>query len=70
MPQEPGAEREPHTSAQEPQAPMTGRAAPAVTPLVYVGVVAGAGLLALAATAVPGRTALRARPVTATTAKE
>ncbi|GCB45550.1 hypothetical protein SNL152K_2840 [Streptomyces sp. NL15-2K] len=49
---------------------MTGRAAPAVTPLVYVGVVAGAGLLALAATAVPGRTALRARPVTATTAKE
>ncbi|MER5212674.1 FtsX-like permease family protein [Streptomyces sp. NPDC002838] len=49
---------------------MTGRAAPAVTPLVYVGVVAGAALLALAATAVPGRTALRTRPVTAATAKE
>ncbi|WLW51782.1 FtsX-like permease family protein [Streptomyces sp. YU58] len=49
---------------------MTGRAAPAVTPLVYVCVVAGAGLLALVATAVPGRVALRIRPVTAATAKE
>lgn len=49
---------------------MTGRAAPAVTPLVYVCVVAGAGLLALVATAVPGRVALRIRPVTAATARE
>jgi putative ABC transport system permease protein len=49
---------------------MTGRAAPAVLPLVYAGVLAGAGLLALVATAVPGRVALRPRPVTVATAKE
>ncbi|KOX08482.1 FtsX-like permease family protein [Streptomyces sp. NRRL B-3648] len=49
---------------------MTGRAAPAVTPLLYVGVVAVAGLLALVASAVPGRVALRVRPVTVATAKE
>ncbi|WP_406006393.1 FtsX-like permease family protein [Streptomyces sp. NBC_00637] len=49
---------------------MTGRAAPAVVPLVYATVVAGAGLLALVATAVPGRVALRARAVTVATAKE
>lgn len=49
---------------------MTGGAAPAVTPLVYITVVAGAALLALVATAVPGRVALTPRPVTAATAKE
>ncbi|MFF7886965.1 FtsX-like permease family protein [Streptomyces sp. NPDC020794] len=49
---------------------MTGRAAPAVTPLVYVTVIALAGLLALVATALPGRVALRVRPVTVATAKE
>ncbi|MFJ6690217.1 ABC transporter permease [Streptomyces sp. NPDC091294] len=49
---------------------MTGRAAPAVLPLVYVAVVAGAGLLTLVATALPGRVALRVRAVTVATAKE
>ncbi|MDG4863618.1 ABC transporter permease [Streptomyces sp. T-3] len=49
---------------------MTGSAAPAVTPLVYVAVVAAAGLLALVATALPGRSALRMRPVEVATAKE
>ncbi|MET8769938.1 FtsX-like permease family protein [Streptomyces sp. NPDC004658] len=49
---------------------MTGRAAPAVTPPLYAGVVAAAGLLALVATSLPGRAALRARAVTAATAKE
>lgn len=49
---------------------MTGRAAPTVAPLLYVTVVAAAGLLALTATALPGRVALRVRPVTAVTAKE
>jgi putative ABC transport system permease protein len=49
---------------------MTGEAAPAVTPLVYVAVVALAGLLALVANALPGRVALRVRPVTVATAKE
>ncbi|SER96000.1 putative ABC transport system permease protein [Streptomyces sp. yr375] len=49
---------------------MTGRAAPAVVPLGYATVVAGAGLLALVATAVPGRVALRVRAVTVATAKE
>ncbi len=48
---------------------MTGEAAPAVA-LVYVAVVALAGLLALVATALPGRVALRVRPVTVATAKE
>ncbi|MEV7195616.1 FtsX-like permease family protein [Streptomyces sp. NPDC093510] len=49
---------------------MTGRAAPTVVPLMYVSVVAVAGLLALAATALPGRAALRPLPVTVATAKE
>ncbi|MFF7341374.1 FtsX-like permease family protein [Streptomyces sp. NPDC008163] len=42
---------------------MTGSAAPGVLPLVYGTVVGVAGLLALAATALPGRFALRTRPV-------
>ncbi|MET9359231.1 ABC transporter permease [Streptomyces sp. NPDC006617] len=49
---------------------MTGRAAPAVLPLVYVAVVAGAGFLTLVATALPGRVALRVRAVTVATARE
>lgn len=49
---------------------MTGSAAPAVTPLVYITVVAAAGLLALVGTALPGRVALKARPVTVATARE
>ncbi|MEU9780019.1 ABC transporter permease [Streptomyces phaeochromogenes] len=49
---------------------MTGSAAPAVTPLVYVTVVTAAGLLALVGTALPGRVALKARPVTVATARE
>ncbi|MEV1025337.1 ABC transporter permease [Streptomyces sp. NPDC050264] len=49
---------------------MTGAAAPAVLPLVYVAVVAAAGLLALAATSLPGRAALRIRPVTVATSRE
>ncbi|MGW0769515.1 FtsX-like permease family protein [Streptomyces sp. NPDC002676] len=49
---------------------MTGRAAPTVTPLLYVTVVAVAALLALVASAVPGRAALRVRAVTVATAKE
>ncbi|GAA1945066.1 FtsX-like permease family protein [Streptomyces durmitorensis] len=49
---------------------MTGSAAPSITPLVYVSVVAVAALLALTATALPGRVALRPRPVTVATAKE
>ncbi len=48
----------------------TGRADPAVVPLVYATVIAGAGLLTLVATAVPGRVALRVRAVTVATAKE
>ncbi|TWV39877.1 FtsX-like permease family protein [Streptomyces misionensis] len=49
---------------------MTGRAAPAVTPLLYVAVVAVAGLLAVGAGALPGRVALRVPAVTAAAAKE
>ncbi|WP_282792313.1 ABC transporter permease [Streptomyces sp. CC224B] len=49
---------------------MTGSATPAALPLLYAAVVAAAGLLALAATALPGRAALRPLPVTMTTAKE
>ncbi|MFI9780704.1 FtsX-like permease family protein [Streptomyces sp. NPDC051956] len=49
---------------------MTGSAAPSVAPLVYVAVVAAAGLLALTATALPGRAALKPRPVEVATAKE
>ncbi|MFF9601674.1 FtsX-like permease family protein [Streptomyces sp. NPDC014684] len=49
---------------------MTGRAAPTVVPLLYVTVVAVAGLLALTASALPGRVALRIPAVTVATAKE
>ncbi|MFE5218102.1 MULTISPECIES: FtsX-like permease family protein [unclassified Streptomyces] len=49
---------------------MTGGAAPSVTPLLYVTVVGIAGLLALVASAVPGRAALRVRAVTVATAQE
>lgn len=49
---------------------MTGSAAPSVAPLAYVTVVAVAALLALTATALPGRAALKPRPVTVATAKE
>ncbi|MEU6550884.1 ABC transporter permease [Streptomyces sp. NPDC046915] len=49
---------------------MTGRAAPAVTPLLYVTVVATAALLALVATALPGRVALRVPAVRVATARE
>ena len=49
---------------------MTGRAAPTVTPLVYLTVVAVAGTFAPAATALPGRVALRDRAVTVATARE
>ncbi|MEV0094406.1 FtsX-like permease family protein [Streptomyces sp. NPDC050738] len=49
---------------------MTGSAAPAVLPLVYAAVVGTAALLALIATALPGRVALRPRPVEVATARE
>ncbi|WP_405661948.1 FtsX-like permease family protein [Streptomyces sp. RK9] len=49
---------------------MTGAAAPAVLPLVLAAVVGVAGLLALTATALPGRAALKPRPVTLATARE
>ncbi|MFI9601305.1 FtsX-like permease family protein [Streptomyces sp. NPDC052043] len=49
---------------------MTGRAAPSVAPLLYTAVVAGAGFLALVATALPGHLALKVRAVTVATAKE
>ncbi|MER5985928.1 FtsX-like permease family protein [Streptomyces sp. NPDC001787] len=42
---------------------MTGGAAPAVFPLGYAAVVGAAALMALVATALPGRMALRTRPV-------
>ncbi|MFJ9648242.1 FtsX-like permease family protein [Streptomyces sp. NPDC101206] len=48
---------------------MTGVAAPVVLPVVYVGVVGVAGLLAVAATAVPGRGVLRIRPVDVATSR-
>ncbi len=48
---------------------MTGVAAPAVLPVAYAVVVGLAGLLALAATALPGRVALRVAPVEVATAK-
>ncbi len=48
---------------------MTGVAAPAVLPVGYATVVGLAGLLALAATALPGRVALRVAPVEHATAK-
>ncbi|MFI5750100.1 FtsX-like permease family protein [Streptomyces sp. NPDC051644] len=49
---------------------MTGSAAPAVLPLVYATVVGGAALLALTATALPGRLALRVRPVEVATSRQ
>ncbi|MFD8725193.1 FtsX-like permease family protein [Streptomyces sp. NPDC059629] len=49
---------------------MTGRAAPTVTPLLYVTVVATATLLALVAAALPGRVVLRVPTVTVATAKD
>ncbi|MFJ6901657.1 ABC transporter permease [Streptomyces hokutonensis] len=49
---------------------MTGRAAPSVTPLVHVTIVAVGAALALVATALPGRAALRVRAVTVATARE
>ncbi|MEU3223114.1 FtsX-like permease family protein [Streptomyces sp. NPDC006976] len=48
---------------------MTGRAAPGLLPLVYGSVVGAAALLALAATALPGRLALRSRPVEVATSQ-
>ncbi|MFF3091426.1 FtsX-like permease family protein [Streptomyces nojiriensis] len=48
---------------------MTGVAAPAVLPVAYAAVVGVAGVLALAATALPGRVALRVPPVAVATAK-
>ncbi|MCX4806160.1 ABC transporter permease [Streptomyces sp. NBC_01214] len=48
---------------------MTGVAAPAVLPVAYAAVVGVAGVLALAATALPGRVALRVPPVAIATAK-
>ncbi|WP_329098718.1 FtsX-like permease family protein [Streptomyces sp. NBC_01439] len=47
---------------------MTGAAAPAVLPVAYAAVVGVAGMLALAATALPGRAALRVPPVEVATA--
>ncbi|MEU9038713.1 ABC transporter permease [Streptomyces sp. NPDC048352] len=48
---------------------MTGSAAPAVLPLVYAVVVGAAGVLALTATGLAGRGALRPRPVEVATSK-
>ncbi|MEU7604090.1 FtsX-like permease family protein [Streptomyces sp. NPDC041003] len=48
---------------------MTGVAAPAVLPVAYAVVVGAAGLLALPATSLPGRVALRVAPVEVATAK-
>ncbi|MEU9204605.1 FtsX-like permease family protein [Streptomyces sp. NPDC048332] len=48
---------------------MTGGAEPTVVPLVYAMVVGAAAVLALIATALPGRMALRARPVEAVTSR-
>lgn len=42
---------------------MTGGAGPSVRPVLYAAVVGAAALLALVATALPGRSALRVRPV-------
>lgn len=48
---------------------MTGGAAPGVVPLVYGTVLGTAALLGLIATALPGRLALKARPVEAVTSR-
>lgn len=49
---------------------MTGSAAPTVLPLLYATVVGAAALLALAATVLPGRLALRIRPVEAAMSRQ
>ncbi|AXE80604.1 FtsX-like permease family protein [Streptomyces atratus] len=49
---------------------MTGSAAPTVLPLVYATVVGAAALLALTATALPGRLALKVRPVEVATSRQ
>ncbi|MEV6077370.1 FtsX-like permease family protein [Streptomyces sp. NPDC052069] len=49
---------------------MTGSAAPGVLPLVYAEVVGAAALLTLVATALPGRLALRTRPVEVATSRQ
>lgn len=49
---------------------MTGSAATAVAPTVYAAVLGAAALLALVATALPGRLALRPRPVEVATARQ
>ncbi|MBC9718308.1 FtsX-like permease family protein [Streptomyces sp. TRM66268-LWL] len=49
---------------------MTGAAAPSVAPLLYVTVVSAAAGLALIATSLPGRSALRARPIEAALARD
>ncbi|MGW8888828.1 FtsX-like permease family protein [Streptomyces sp. NPDC055749] len=49
---------------------MTGSAAPAVVPTAYAAVLGAAALLALVATALPGRLALRPRPVEVATARQ
>ncbi|MFH8981926.1 ABC transporter permease [Streptomyces varsoviensis] len=49
---------------------MTGDASPSVRPLAYALVIGVAALLALTATALPGRTALRPRPAEAAPARE
>lgn len=49
---------------------LTGSAAPVVLPVVYATVVGTAALLALTATALPGRVALKARPVEAVTSSQ
>ncbi|MER5557792.1 FtsX-like permease family protein [Streptomyces sp. NPDC002506] len=49
---------------------MTGAAAPSVVPIGYATVIGVAALLALVATALPGRLALKPRPVEAATARQ
>ena len=49
---------------------MTGSARPTVTPVVYATVVGAAALLVLVASALPGRVALKARPVEVAASKQ
>ncbi|MFC9248616.1 FtsX-like permease family protein [Streptomyces sp. NPDC057136] len=49
---------------------MTGSAEPAIVPAVYAAVLGAAALLTLVATALPGRLALRPRPVEVATARQ
>ncbi|MDF5759341.1 ABC transporter permease [Spongiactinospora sp. TRM90649] len=49
---------------------MTGSALPSIPPLVYLGVMTVAAALALAATVIPARFVLRARPTEALAARE